>query len=83
MTLERVRKVVIQSLGFEKTSEDVSLSDAAIIQWACILVAECAAKLSSYAVAAVLVQTGYASLGAGEGIKRTDYKRQRKGRCWR
>ena len=81
--LEQVRKVVIQSLGFEKTSKDVSLRDAAIIQWACTLVAERAAKLSSYAVAAVLVQTGCASLGAGEGIKRTDYERQRKGWCWR
>ena len=71
--LERVRKVVIQSLGFEKTPEDVSLRDAAIVRWACTLVAERAAKLSGCAVAAVLVQTGCASLGTDEGIKRTDY----------
>ena len=71
--LERVRKVVIQSLGFEQTPEDVSLKDAAIVRWACTLVAERAAKLSGCAVAAVLAQTGCASLGTDEGIKRTDY----------
>lgn len=71
--LERVRKVVIHSLGFENTLEDVSLKDAAIVRWACTLVAERAAKLSGCAVAAILVQTGCASLGTNEGIKRTDY----------
>ena len=71
--LERVRKVVVQSLGFEQTPEVVSLRDAAIVRWACTLVAERAAKLSGCAVAAVLVQTECASLGTDEGIKRTDY----------
>jgi len=71
--LERVRKVVIESLGFEQTPEDVSLKDAAIVRWACTLVAERAAKLSGCAVAAVLVQTGCASLGTNEGIKRKEY----------
>jgi len=71
--LERVREIVIQSLGFEDTPEDVSIKDAAIVRWACTLVAERAAKLSGCAVAAVLVQTGCASLGTDEGIKRTDY----------
>ena len=71
--LERVRKAVISSLGFEQTPEDVSLRDAAIVRWACTLVAERAAKLSGCAVAAVLVQTGCASLGTDDGIKRTDY----------
>ena len=71
--LERVRKVVICSLGFEESPEDVSIKDAAIVRWACTLVAERAAKLSGCAVAAVLVQTGCASLGTDDGIKRTDY----------
>jgi len=71
--LERVKEVIIQSLGFEQTPEDVSLEDAAIVRWACALVAERAAKLSGCAVAAILVQTGTASLGTGEGIKRTEY----------
>ena len=71
--LERVRKVIIHSLGFEETPEDVSLRDAAIVRWACTLVAERAAKLSGCAVAAILIQTGCASLGTDDGIKRTDY----------
>jgi hexokinase len=71
--LERVRDVVIQSLGFEETSEDVSLKDAAIVRWACTLVAERAAKLSGCAVAAILVQTGCASLGTDEGVKRKEH----------
>jgi hexokinase len=71
--LERVRKVIIRDLGFEQTPEDISLKDAAIVRWACTLVAERAAKLSGCAVAAVLVQTGCASLGTDDGIKRTDH----------
>lgn len=71
--LERVREVVIRSLGFEQTPEDVSLRDAAIVRWASTLVAERAAKLSGCAVAAVLVQTECASLGTDDGIKRTEY----------
>lgn len=71
--LERVRKVVLHDLGFEQSPEDVSLRDAAIVRWACTLVAERAAKLSGCAVAAILVHTGCASLGTDEGIKRNDY----------
>ena len=71
--LERVRSVIIHDLGFEKNPEDVSLQDAAIVRWACTLVAERAAKLSGCAVAAILVHTGYASLGRDEGIKRKEH----------
>ena len=71
--LERVKKVILHDLGFERTPEDVSLRDAAIVRWACTLVAERAAKLSGCAVAAILVHTGCASLGTDEGIKRKDY----------
>lgn len=71
--LERVRKVVLHDLGFEQSPEDVSLKDAAIVRWACTLVAERAAKLSGCAVAAILAHTGCAGLGTDEGIKRNDY----------
>ncbi|KAL0580895.1 hypothetical protein V5O48_001088 [Marasmius crinis-equi] len=63
--LERVRKVVATKLGF--ADEDVSLLDAAIVRWACHLVARRAALLSGVAVAAVLLQTGRASLPDASG----------------
>lgn len=59
--LEAIRDVVVSQLGLAK--EDVSLQDAAVVRWACALVAGRAAKLSGCAVAAVLVQTGHATLG--------------------
>jgi len=57
--LERVRTVVAKQLGFE--DGDVSPKDAAIVRWACSLVARRAALLSGVAVAATLLQTGRAS----------------------
>ncbi|TFK56018.1 hypothetical protein OE88DRAFT_1710288 [Heliocybe sulcata] len=57
----RIRAVLVKQLGFA-SPQDVSLRDAAIVRWACSLVAERAAKLSGVAVAAVLVQTGQARL---------------------
>lgn len=71
--LERVKKVILHELGFEQTPEDVSLKDAAIVRWACTLVADRAARLSGCAVAAILVHTGCASLGTNEGIKRKEH----------
>ena len=71
--LERVKKVILHDLGFEQSPGDVSLQDAAIVRWACVLVAERAAKLSGCAVAAVLVHTGCASLGTDGGIQRKEY----------
>jgi hypothetical protein len=59
--LERVMKVIIRDLGFEQTLKDVSLMDVAIVRWAGTLVAERAAKLSGWPVAAISVQTGCAS----------------------
>lgn len=67
--LERVQKVIIQSLGFQNTPEHVSLKDAAIVRWACTLVAERAAKLSGCAVAAIVIQTGLATLGGNDELK--------------
>ncbi|KAF9500147.1 hypothetical protein BDN71DRAFT_1440709 [Pleurotus eryngii] len=61
--LQRVRKTMVQRLGYE--DEDVTLRDAAIVKWACGLVARRAALLSGVAVAATLIQTGRASLRAG------------------
>jgi len=71
--LERVKNVVVRDLKYKP--EEVTLRDAAIVRWASILVARRAAFLSGMAVAAILVQTGRASLpgqakvdGKGERI---------------
>lgn len=61
--LERIRAIIVQRLNMSDAA--VTLRDAAIVRWACSLVANRAAKLSSCAVAAVLVQTGRAKLGGG------------------
>jgi hexokinase len=61
--LERIRGIIVQHLGID--SANVSLRDAAIVRWAVSLVADRAAKLSSCAVATVLIQTGRAKLGGG------------------
>jgi len=58
--LERVKTVVVKELKYK--NEEVTLRDAAIVRWACFLVARRAALLSGMAVAAVLVQTGRANL---------------------
>ncbi|KAM6495692.1 hypothetical protein JOM56_008398 [Amanita muscaria] len=63
--LEKVRKAVVDQLGFH--DEDVSLRDAAIVRWACSLVARRAAVFSGVAVAAVLIQTGRAVLRNDQG----------------
>ncbi|KAJ3807884.1 hypothetical protein F5876DRAFT_47169 [Lentinula aff. lateritia] len=63
--LERVRQVVLRRLGYRDA--EVGLRDAAIVRWACHLVARRAALLSGVAVAAVLIQTGRAGLGFGLG----------------
>jgi len=63
--LEKVRQVVIKEFGF--TDGDVTLRDAAIVRWASFIVAQRAALLSGVAVAAVLLQTGRASLPEADG----------------
>jgi len=62
--LDKVRKVVVTSLGFKDA--DVSLRDAAIVRRVVSLVAGRAAKLSGCAIAATLVQTERAVLGGGQ-----------------
>ncbi|VDC06234.1 unnamed protein product [Peniophora sp. CBMAI 1063] len=66
--LQRVRQVVAKHLGFEAGA--VSLRDAAIVRWACSLVANRAARLSATAVATVAVQMGVIS-GLGSDAKPT------------
>ncbi|KAG6830614.1 hypothetical protein H0H92_015706 [Tricholoma furcatifolium] len=63
--LERIRLVVVKQLGFQDS--DVTLKDAAIVRWACSLVARRAALLSGVAVATVLFQTGRASFADKDG----------------
>lgn len=66
--LERVRTVIVDRLGFGQDDDiRVTLKDAAIVRWACSLVARRAALLSGVAVAAVLLQTGRAALPAADG----------------
>ncbi|KAG5644937.1 hypothetical protein DXG03_007402 [Asterophora parasitica] len=63
--LERIRTVIVEQLGFQDS--DVTLKDAAIVRWACSLVARRAALLSGVAVATILIQTNRASLPDKDG----------------
>ncbi|KAF9268275.1 hexokinase [Marasmius fiardii PR-910] len=65
--LERVRKVVVEKLEFQDS--EVELVDAAIVRWTCHLVARRAGLLSGVAVAAVLIQTGKATVGGGSKVE--------------
>jgi len=58
--LERMRQVLVEHLAFKE--HDVSLRDAAVVRWICTLVARRSALLGGAGVAAVLIQTGYATL---------------------
>ncbi|KAG6900109.1 hypothetical protein C0993_002794 [Termitomyces sp. T159_Od127] len=63
--LERIRLVVVKQFGFRDS--EVTIKDAAIVRWACSLVARRAALLSGVAVATILLQTGRASFADKEG----------------
>jgi len=58
--LERMRKVIVEHLDFKE--EDVSLRDAAIVRWISTLVARRSALLGGVGLAAILIQTNYATL---------------------
>jgi len=58
--LERMRKVIVEHLAFKE--EEVSLRDAAIVRWISTLVARRSAILGGVALAAILIQTDYATL---------------------
>lgn len=62
-SLEGIKKVLVEGVGFEAGA--ISDQDAEIVRWVCKQVATRAAKLSGCAIAAVLVQTGHATLGGG------------------
>lgn len=62
-SLEGVKEVLVDKVGF--TRDMVSDQDAEIVRWVCKIIASRAAKLSGCAVAAVLIQTGRATLGGG------------------
>ncbi|KAI5894326.1 uncharacterized protein SCHCODRAFT_02624360 [Schizophyllum commune H4-8] len=62
--LQKIKDIVVRRL--QLPANDVSLRDAAIVRWACALVARRAGLLSGTAVAAVLIQTGRGSLLKGE-----------------
>jgi hexokinase len=61
--LQKIRKIIVEKLGFK--DQQVSITDAAIVRWACSLVARRAALMSGIAVATTLIQTGYAFLQDG------------------
>ncbi|KAJ7477104.1 hypothetical protein B0H11DRAFT_2029697 [Mycena galericulata] len=63
--LERVRAVLVKELAYNE--DDVSLRDAAIVRWACSMIARRAALLSGVAVATVLIQTGRAVFPGQDG----------------
>lgn len=64
--LERVREIVQEHLGF--TPGEVSLRDAALVQWAAALVVRRAARLSACGIAAVALQMGYVT-GLGKDAR--------------
>jgi hexokinase len=64
--LNRVREIVQEHLGY--APGEVSLRDAALVQWAAALVVRRAARLSACAVAAVALQMGYVT-GLGKDAR--------------
>jgi hexokinase len=64
--LNRVREIVQEHLGFEQG--EVSLRDAALVQWAAALVVRRAARLSACGIAAVALQMGYVT-GLGKDAR--------------
>jgi hexokinase len=58
--LDRMRRVIVEHIGFKE--EEVSLRDAAIVRWICTLVARRSAILGGVGLAAILIQTNYATL---------------------
>ncbi|KAI5980355.1 hexokinase [Pisolithus marmoratus] len=64
LKLERIRDVIIKRM--ELPPDKVSLEDADVVRNICTHIGWRAARLSSCAVAAVLVQTGRARLSSGE-----------------
>jgi len=73
--LNRVREIVQEYLGFEPG--EVSLRDAALVQWAAALVVRRAARLSACGIAAVALQMGYVT-GLGKDARAAAPSAERK-----
>jgi hexokinase len=73
--LNRVREIVQEHLGF--APGEVSLRDAALVQWAAALVVRRAARLSACGIAAVALQMGYVT-GLGKDARAAAPSAERK-----
>ena len=73
--LNRMREIVQEHLGFEPG--EVSLRDAALVQWAAALVVRRAARLSACGIAAVALQMGYVN-GLGKDARAAAPSAERK-----
>jgi hexokinase len=73
--LNRVREIVQEHLGF--APGEVSLRDAALVQWAAALVVRRAARLSACGVAVVALQMGYVT-GLGKDARAAPPSAERK-----
>ena len=60
---EEIRQILVDKVGFKH--QNITDEDTEVVKWVCKQVATRAARLSACAVAAVLVQTGHATLGGG------------------
>ncbi|ETW84505.1 hypothetical protein HETIRDRAFT_155537 [Heterobasidion irregulare TC 32-1] len=67
--LQRVRTVLVSKLGYEPAQ--VTLRDAAVVHWACAIVARRAARMSGCVVAASVKQMGYVP-EPGSGVQTKD-----------
>ena len=61
---EEIRQILVDKVGFKH--QNITDEDTEVVKWVCKQVATRAARLSACAVAAVLVQTGHATLGGGQ-----------------
>ena len=73
--LNRVREIVQEHLGF--APGEVSLRDAAVVQWAAAVVVRRAARLSACGIAAVALQMGYVT-GLGKDARAAALSAERK-----
>ena len=70
-SLEEIKSLLVEKVGMDPSN--ITDLDAEIVRWVCKLVATRAARLSACAVAAVLIQTGHATLGGSSSSDETKY----------
>ena len=68
---EDIRRILVEKL--ELKPSNITDEDTEVVKWVCGQVATRAARLSACAVAAVLVQTGHATLGGGPTTDQPKY----------